>query len=113
MEEFSVSFNTQDQTPDDPHTQVRQCDPYDFVENPRHCSQVIGRLLTKYDIPHPFLQLVSYDRVQELFQHIKILSYLGVSLTEFQFRCLRFRFVSHGVSFVLFIHLEINDDSVS
>ncbi len=66
MEEFSASFNTQDQAPDDPHVQVLRCVPYDFVENPRHYRQGLARLLTKHDIPHLFLQLVSYDSTQQL-----------------------------------------------
>ena len=41
-------------------------------------------------------QLVSADSSQELFQ-LLILPYLGVSRTEFQFCCLRIRFVSQGV----------------
>ena len=60
-EELLVSLNTQDQVPDDTHTQNRQCVPCDFVENPLHYGQVLVRLLTKHDIPYPFLQLVSQD----------------------------------------------------
>ena len=32
-EEILTSFNAQDQAPDDPHAQDRQCDPCDSVEN--------------------------------------------------------------------------------
>jgi len=97
QEELSASFNSQDQFPDDPHVQDRQCAPCIFVENPRQCSQMLARLLTKHDIPHIFLQLVSQDIVQELFHHIMTLPYPGVSRLEFQFCFLRIRFVSQGV----------------
>jgi hypothetical protein len=66
-------------------------------ENPRHGSQVLGRLFTRNDFLYLLLQLVSQDSVRELFQLIRDLSYPGVSRTEFQFCCLRIRFVSPGV----------------
>ena len=48
------------------------------------------------DISHFFLQLVSQDSEQELFRHT-ISLYLDVLRIEFQFCCLRTRFVSQGV----------------
>ena len=96
MEELSASFNAQDQAPDDFHAQDRQCAPCIFVENSRHCRQVLPRLPTKHDIPHLSLQLVSQDSAQELFNRI-LLPYLGASRIEFQLCCLRIRFVSQGV----------------
>ncbi len=100
LTELLTFFITQDQVPDDPHTQDHQCTPCDFVENPRHCSQVLVRLLTKYtkhDIPDLLLQLVSQDSVQELIYHIETLPNPEVSRSEFHVRCLRIRFVSQGV----------------
>jgi hypothetical protein len=47
-------------------------------------------------ISHFFLQLVSQDSVQELFERT-IAPYLGFSRIEFQFCCLLTRFVSQGV----------------
>jgi hypothetical protein len=92
MEELSASFNTQDQAPDDPYAQDRRCAQCIFVDIPRKGSQVLARLLTKQDIFHLFLQLVSQDSAQELF-HCTISPYLGVSRIEFQLCCLRTRFV--------------------
>ena len=94
MEE--ISFNAQDQAPDDDYTQDRQCVPLTFVDNPLKGRQVFARLLTKQETLHLFLQLVSQDSAQELFRHI-ISPYLGISRTEFQFCSLRIRFSSQGV----------------
>ena len=77
--------------------QDRQCVSCDFFENPRYCSQVVGRLLTKHDILYPFFQLVSQDNAQDLIYRIRTLPYSGVSRSEFHVRCLRTRFVSQGV----------------
>jgi hypothetical protein len=55
------------------------------------------RLLTKQDILHFFLQLVSQDSAQELFRRTTIAPYFGVSRIEFQLCCLWIRFVSQGV----------------
>ncbi len=57
---------------------------------------MIGRLHTKEVISYFFLELVSQDSSQELFR-LTISPYLGVSWIEFQFCCLRTRFVSQGV----------------
>jgi hypothetical protein len=67
-----------------------------FVDNPRKGFQVIVKLHTKKDISHFFLHLVLQDSAQELFRHT-ISPYLGVSWIEFQFCCLRTRFVGQGV----------------
>ena len=95
MEELSASFNAQDQAPDDSHAQDHPCAPCIFVENPRHCGQVLARLHTKQDIPHLSLLIVSPDSAQQLFERI-LLPYLGGSRIEFQLCCLRIRFVSQG-----------------
>ena len=72
-EDLLSSFNTQDQTPDDPYTytQDRQCAPFDFVENPLHGIQVLARLLTKDNITSFPFQLVSQNSTQELIYLIK------------------------------------------
>jgi hypothetical protein len=57
---------------------------------------VLARLLTKQDILHLFLQLVSQDSTQELFRHT-IAPYFGASRIEFQLCCLWIRFVSQVV----------------
>ncbi len=57
---------------------------------------MLTRLLTKQDILHLFLQVVSQDSPQELFRHT-IVSYFGVSRIEFQLCCLWIRFDSQGV----------------
>jgi hypothetical protein len=54
------------------------------------------------------LQLVSQEGVQELFQLIMDLPYPVVSRTEFQFCCLRIRFVSPGVGRFRSVGLEIS-----
>jgi hypothetical protein len=89
-------FNTQDQAPDDSYVQDSRGDPCIFFDIPRKGRQVIARLLTKQDILHFFLQLVSQDSAQELFK-LTISTYLGVSWIEFQLCCLWTRFVSQGV----------------
>ena len=58
-------------------------------------AKVLPRLHTKQVISHFFLQLVSQDSAQELFERT-IPPYLGVSRIEFQF-CLWTRFVSQGM----------------
>ena len=90
MEELSASFNTQDQVPDDSYTQDHRGAPCIFFDIPHKGSQVFARLLTKQDILHFFLQLVSQDSAQEFFTRT-ISPYLGVSRTEFQFCCLWIR----------------------
>ncbi len=57
---------------------------------------MLAGLLTKQDILHLFLQLVSQDSAQKLFQRT-ISPYFGVSRIEFQFCCLWMRFVSQDV----------------
>ncbi len=57
---------------------------------------MLARLLTRQDILHFFLELVSQDSAQELLKRT-ISPYLGVSRIEFQFCCLWIRFVSQGV----------------
>ena len=96
MEELSAFFNAQDQAPDDLHAQDRQCAPCIFVENSRHCRQVLARLPTKHDIPHLSFQLVSQDSAQELFERI-LLPYQGGSWIEFHVCCLWIPVVSQGV----------------
>ena len=96
MEELSASFNTQNQGPDDSYSQDRRCAPCILVDIPHEGRQVLAKLHTKQDISHFFLQLGSQDSAQELFRHT-ISPYLGVSRIEFQFCCLRTRFVSQGV----------------
>jgi hypothetical protein len=95
MEGLSVSFNVQDQAPDDSYVQDRFCAPCIF-HIPRKGSHVLARLLTKQDILHPFLQLVSQDSTQELFRHT-IASYFDSSRIEFQLCCPWIRFLSQGV----------------
>ena len=100
-EELSASFNAQDQAPDDSqatddsHVQDRQCASRIFDDYLRKGSQVLARFLTKQDILHFFLQLVSQDCTQELFSLFNYIfsPYLGFSRYEFQFCCLRTRFV--------------------
>ena len=96
MEDISLPFNTQDQSPDDSYTLDHRGAPCIFFDIPHKGSQVFPRLLTKQDISHFFLQLVSQDSTQELFKHT-ISPYLVVSWIEFQFCCLWIRFVSQGV----------------
>jgi hypothetical protein len=93
---LSASFNAQDQAPDDPYAQDRRCTPCIFVDIPLKGNQVLPRLLTKQEILHRFLQLVSQDSAQELFRHT-ISPYFGVSWIEFQFCFLWIRFDSQGV----------------
>jgi hypothetical protein len=95
MEELSTSFNAQDLTPDNFSTHHRFCTPCIlYIRQDRH---VLARLLTKQDILHFFLQLVSQDNAKELFRHTTIVSYFGVSRIEFQLCCLWIRLVSQGV----------------
>jgi hypothetical protein len=98
MEEVSVSFNAQDQAPDDSYAQDRRVDPCIFFDIPHkdRYRQIPGRLLTKQDSLHFFLQLVSQDSAQELFKR-NISPYFSVSRIEFQFCCLWIRFVCQGV----------------
>jgi hypothetical protein len=101
-EELSASFNAQDQAPDDSqatddsHVQDRQCASRIFDDYLRKGSQVLARFLTKQDIPHLFFQLGSQDCTQELINYINTPSF-GDSRYEFQFCCLRTRFVRQGV----------------
>ncbi len=83
MEELSTSFNTQDQAPDDSYAQDRRCAPC----IPRKGNHVFARLHTKQVISHFFLQLVSQDSTQELYERY-IPPYIGFSRIEFQFCCL-------------------------
>jgi len=76
--------------------QDSQCAPCIFVDHLRQGTQVIPRLHTKQDISSFFLQIVSQDSWQELFRHT-ISPYHDVSRIDFQFCCLRTRFVSNGV----------------
>jgi hypothetical protein len=92
MEELSVSFNTQDQAPDS-YVQARRCVSFHI---PCKGSHVLTRLLTKQEILHLFLRLVSQDSTQELFR-LTIASYFGVLWIEFQLCCLWIRFVTQGV----------------
>ena len=78
------------------HTQDSQYDPRFFVDNLRKGSQVLARLHTKQVISHFFLQLVSQDSTQELFERT-MATYIVVSRIEFQFCCLWTRVVSQGV----------------
>ena len=94
MEELSDSFNTQDLAPDISSAQDRFCTP--CILYIRKGNHVLARLLTKQDILHFFLQLVSQDSAQELFRHTSTPD-LGVSRIEFQFCCLWTRLVSQGV----------------
>jgi hypothetical protein len=57
---------------------------------------VLARLHTNQVISHFFLQLVSQDSAQELFERT-MAPYLVVSRIEFQFCCLWTPFVSQGV----------------
>jgi hypothetical protein len=77
------------------HVLDTQYVPRFFVDNLHKGRQVLPRLHTKQVISHFFLQLVSQDSAQELFEHT-IPSYLDVSRIEFQF-CLWTRFVSQGM----------------
>ena len=80
MQDLLASFNAQEQAPDGIHAQDRQWAPCLFVENFRHCSQEPARLPTKQDTPHLSRQQVSQVSAQELqFEHVLILTYLGVS----------------------------------
>jgi hypothetical protein len=67
-----------------------------FVDYLRKDSQVLARFLTKQDIPHLFFQLGSQDCTQDLISCINA-PYLGAARYEFQFCCLRTRFVRQGV----------------
>ena len=96
VEELSVSFNTQDQVPDDFYDQDRCCDPSIFDEHSRKGIQLIGRFLTKQDISHFFFHLVSQDSTQELFER-SISTNHGGSRIEFQSCRLWIRFASQGV----------------
>ena len=78
------------------HAQDSQYAPCIFVVNPRKGRQVLARLHTKQVISHFFLQFVSQDSAQELFQRTTAPNH-GVSRIEFQFCCLWTRFVSQGV----------------
>ncbi len=78
------------------HTQDSQNAQCIFVDNPHKGNQVFARLHTKQVISHFFLQLVSPDSGQELFERT-ISPYLDVSRIEFQFCCPWTRFVSQGV----------------
>jgi hypothetical protein len=95
MEELSASFNAQDLTPDNFSAQDRFCTP--CILYIRKDSHVLARLLTKQDILHFFLRLVSQDSAQELFRRTTIAPYFGVSRIEFQLCCLWIRLVSQGV----------------
>ena len=95
MEELSASFNAQDLAPDDSSSQDRFCTP--CILYIRKGNHVLARLLTKQDILHFFLQLVSQDSAQELFRRTTPAPYFGVSRIEFQLCCLWIRFVSQGV----------------
>jgi transposase-like protein len=98
MEMILVSFNDQEQSPDDILAQDRQWAPCLSVENSRHCSQEPARLTTKQDSPHLSRQQVSQVSTQELqFEHVMILPYQGVSRFEFQLYCRRIPFVRQGV----------------
>ena len=97
MEEISASFNSQDQDPDDFHTQDRQCVPCIFVEIFHHCRQELSSLPTKQDISHFSLQLVSQDSARELFNRLMTLPYQGVSRIEFHVCCLWIPVVRQGV----------------
>jgi hypothetical protein len=96
MEELSASFNTQDLAPDDFSSQDRFFTP--CILYIHKDSHVLARLLTKQDILHFFLQLVSQDSAQELFRRTTIAPYFGVSRIEFQLCCLWIRLVSQGVA---------------
>ena len=78
------------------HPQDSQYAPCIFVDNPHKGYQVFSRLHTTQVISHFFLQLVSQDSSQELFERV-IPSYVGFSRIEFQFCCLWTRVVSQGV----------------
>ena len=67
-EELSTSLNAQDQAPDDFYAQDRCRAPSIFDEHSRKDGQLLARLLTKQDISHFFLQLLSQDSAQELFE---------------------------------------------
>jgi hypothetical protein len=97
MEEISVSFNDQDQDPNDLHTQDRQRAPCIFGENSHHYRPELLRLPTKQDVSHFSLQLVSQDSAQEFFNRLMTLSYQGVSRIEFHVCCLWIPVVRQGV----------------
>jgi hypothetical protein len=96
MEELSASFNAQDQAPDDFYAQDRCRAPSIFDEHSRKGSQLLARLLTKQDISHFFLQLLSQDSAQERFER-SISPNHGGSRIEFQSCRLWIRFASQGV----------------
>ncbi len=96
MEEFSACFNTQDQVPDDFYTQDLCCDPNIFDEHSHKDSKFLGRLLTKQDISHFFLQLLSQDSAHELFEHSFSPNHDG-SRIDFQSCRLWIRFSNLGV----------------
>ena len=87
-------FRLQESPPSRPKLSAYGLRP--IAHNPRKGSQVLARLHTKEVISHFFLQLVSQDSAQELFE-CTISPYLDVSRIEFQFCCLWIRFVSQGV----------------
>jgi hypothetical protein len=87
------------------HTLDSQYTPRFFVDNLRKGSQVLARLHTKKVISHFFLQLVSQDSAQELFE-LTIPPYIGFSRIEFQFCCLWTRVVSQGVVCLHSVGLE-------
>ena len=95
MEELSASFNAQDLAPDISSAQDRFCTP--CILYIRKGNHVLARLLTKQDILHFFLQLVSQDSAQELFRRTTPAPYFDVSRIEFQLCCLWIWFVRQGV----------------
>jgi hypothetical protein len=97
MEELSDSFNSQDQAPDDLHSQDRQCAPCIFVDYSHHGRPELVRFTTKQNVSHPSLQLVSQDSVRELFNHLMSLPYQGVSRIEFHVCYLWIPVVRQGV----------------
>ena len=78
------------------HPQDSQYAPCIFVDNPHKGRQVLARFHTTQVISHFFLQLVSQDSAQELFERSFSPNH-GGSRIEFQFFCLWIRFVSQGV----------------
>ena len=105
MEELSASFNTQDQAPDDLHTQDHQCAPCIFVEIFQKCRPELARFPPKKDDSHLSLQQVSQVSTQELFHRSMTLSYQGVSRIEFHVCCLWILVVSQGVDCVYSVDL--------
>jgi hypothetical protein len=97
MEELSVSFNAQDQAPDDLHAQDRQCAPCIFVDCFHLGKQELVRFTTKQDVSHLSFQLVSQNSARELFNRLMTLPYQGVSRIEFHVCCLWIPVVSQGV----------------